>query len=276
MEAATDYSARFEIYSASEIGAWDDLMFGKFKGQYDFVLGPAGLFATHHVKVGFLARSDLFWSSDQWKKFKGSIAEGKVASLFGEIDLEFMGSAWLASEHLVTSKRIQSVDDLKGMRVRVNGHGTEYAQALRTLGAHPVEINWADVYTALKEGTIDASVQPIAWADTGGLFGASKMIIRNPVGGHVGWLVGQKDWRGQMDSYTAELIEIAVAEAMVGLGIKMVDLENAKLDRSEGIGLDVAEFDDVDLEILHDAVRDSWRKDLNAENREIAELIGEQ
>ena len=274
MEEAADFSARFEVYSASELGAWDDLMFGTFEGRYDFVLGPASLFAAHHKSVGVLARSDLFWSSGQWTKFKGSSAEGAVASLFEEIDLELIGSAWLASEHIVTSKVIHSMQDLKGIKIRVSGQQTAYVEALEAMGARPVDVHWSDVYTALQQGTIDASVQPIAWMDMKGLYKLSKTIVRNPVGGHVGWLVGRRDWRSDMDSITAELVQMAVSEAMVNLSTEMLSFEKATLDMSAHVGLDVAEFDEVDMEVFYDAIRDAWQHNLNGEDREIAELIG--
>ena len=118
MEAATDYSVRFELYSAREFGVTDSFMSGTFDGNYDFVLSSANLFAPLQLNVSFLAGSDLFWSADRWKKFKGSEVEAEVASLFYKDNLELMGSAWIGSEHLLASKPIASPRDLKGIKMR--------------------------------------------------------------------------------------------------------------------------------------------------------------
>lgn len=274
MEAAADYSARFEIYSTTEIGALNDLMFGFFEGQYDFVLGPANLFAAHRINVGPLARTDLFASFDRWRMFKGSTAETMVTSLFQKNDLELVGSTWLASEHLIASKSIHSIKDLKGMRVRVSWGKAEYSELLKALGAEPVKIRWSETHSALQKGTIDASVQAIGWTDTRILYGTGKTIVRNPVGGHVGWLVGRKDWREQMEPYTADLVVSAISNAMIGLGNQLESLEAAELKSLAKFGLNIAEFDEEDMQVLHDAVRNSWRKALNSEDRIIAEMIG--
>ena len=276
MEAAADYNARFEVYSAVELGAWDELMFGVFEGRYDFVLGPGSLFAAHRMDVGPLGRSDLFWSFDKWKTFAGSEAEVEVASLFQKQDLELMGSAWLASEHLIAKKPIRSVKDLDGMRVRVGWGSAEHAELLEGLGATAIKIRVNDAYVALERGDIDALVQPIGWTDTAMRYARGGTIVRNLVGGHVGWLVGRQDWRDKMNPFTADLVKKTMANAMVGLGDHLEQLEESKLQILAGSGVEISQLDDHDMQVFRDAVRDSWGKSLGSEDRRIAELIGDR
>ena len=50
-------------------------------------------------------------------------------------------------------KEIKTVDDLKGLRMRIGGLG---GVVLARLGAMPTQIAPGDIYTALERGTIDA------------------------------------------------------------------------------------------------------------------------
>jgi TRAP-type mannitol/chloroaromatic compound transport system substrate-binding protein len=52
------------------------------------------------------------------------------------------------------NKKIQNVDDLKGLRIRMPGLG---GKVLSKAGANPVLISGGEIYTALERGTIDAT-----------------------------------------------------------------------------------------------------------------------
>ena len=272
MEAETDHSVRFEVYSAEELGVTDSLMLGKFDGVFDFVLSPAHLFAPRQSDVNFLARSDLFWSADLWKQFNGSEAEVAVASLFEKDSLELMGSAWIGSEHLIASKPIAGVDDLSGIKMRA-GDNPIYDEVFETLGATPVVADWSESYTALQTGVIDASVQPIIWKDASHLSGDGNTIVRNSFGGYVAWLVGAAHWREDVDAVTAELVKSVMADSMVSLGIRIDAFEKVRLKEYAETGWAVADWNNEDMQAMYGALRKAHLEALSEKEREIAELI---
>jgi len=55
---------------------------------------------------------------------------------------------------LHSNKRVASLDDLKGMKIRTTG---AWADILKQLGASPTVLAPADIYTALERGVIDAT-----------------------------------------------------------------------------------------------------------------------
>ncbi len=62
------------------------------------------------------------------------------------------GPGWL---HM--NKPVETVDQLKGLRIRCTGTSTE---AVKLIGADPIAMPMADVYEAAQKGTIDALVSP--------------------------------------------------------------------------------------------------------------------
>jgi TRAP-type C4-dicarboxylate transport system substrate-binding protein len=72
----------------------------------------------------------------------------KAATLFAVTDL--------GPVVIVSNKQIMTPADLKNVRIRVFSEGT--ATLFRALGAAPLQIPFADVYTSLQRGTIDAAL----------------------------------------------------------------------------------------------------------------------
>jgi TRAP-type C4-dicarboxylate transport system substrate-binding protein len=64
------------------------------------------------------------------------------------------GYLW-PGQYIFSRKPIKSPADLKGLKVRV--YGTAQTEFARALGMEPVSIAFAEVYTALERGTVDAA-----------------------------------------------------------------------------------------------------------------------
>lgn len=78
--------------------------------------------------------------------------------------------------NLTNSKRdIHSVDDVKGLRIRVMENRIH--QALwRALGADPVPMAWGDAYTALQQGAIDGQENPATVIDKNNVVEVNKKM----------------------------------------------------------------------------------------------------
>lgn len=65
--------------------------------------------------------------------------------------------SWPWTQQMLYSKRdVKTIEDFKGMRVRV--FSPAMAQFVSALGAEPVSLPYAEVYTALDRGTIDGAI----------------------------------------------------------------------------------------------------------------------
>ncbi len=75
--------------------------------------------------------------------------------LYGRFDVYYIGSIWHGMESIPSKKPILSVDDLKGVKMRVpEGLNQEI---FKQIGAAPVNIPGSEVYTSLDRGVIDAT-----------------------------------------------------------------------------------------------------------------------
>jgi len=82
-------------------------------------------------------------------------------------NIKYLGPTFLPPYEFMGNKRIASVTDMKGVKMRISGLN---AKALQAFGAVPTMVTAPEGYTALERGTIDSFGFPYAYT-----FGAYKM-----------------------------------------------------------------------------------------------------
>jgi TRAP-type C4-dicarboxylate transport system substrate-binding protein len=82
-------------------------------------------------------------------------------------NIKYLSPTFLPSYEFMGNKRIASVDDMKGVKMRIAGLN---AQALQVFGAVPTMVTAPEGYQALERGTIDSFGFPYAYS-----FGAYKL-----------------------------------------------------------------------------------------------------
>jgi TRAP-type C4-dicarboxylate transport system substrate-binding protein len=81
--------------------------------------------------------------------------------------IKYVAPVFLPPYEFMGNKRIKSVDDMKGVKMRISGLN---AKALEVFGAVPTNVTAPEGYTALERGTIDSFGFPYSYA-----FGAYKL-----------------------------------------------------------------------------------------------------
>ncbi|WP_029089523.1 DctP family TRAP transporter solute-binding subunit [Brevibacterium album] len=78
-----------------------------------------------------------------------------------EMGIEFLGFGESGFRQLTTADReVTAPEDLDGLKFRVAGSAL-FLDIYREMGADPVSMNWAEVFTSLQNGTIDGQENPI-------------------------------------------------------------------------------------------------------------------
>jgi TRAP-type transport system periplasmic protein len=99
------------------------------------------------------------------------------------------GYLW-PGQYIISRKPIKSPADLKGLKIRV--YGAADTDFVRALGMEPVAITFAEVYTALERGTVDAALTGSYPAFAIKLFEVAKFIVDVNHGPNSGVLVVSK------------------------------------------------------------------------------------
>jgi TRAP-type C4-dicarboxylate transport system substrate-binding protein len=90
-----------------------------------------------------------------------------AAEIGNRWNMRFFGPSFLPAYEFMGNKRIETVADMKGVKMRISGLN---AKALMVFGAVPTMVQAPEGYTALDRGTIDSFGFPYSYA-----FGSYKL-----------------------------------------------------------------------------------------------------
>lgn len=218
---------------------------GKLPGATFFTTVPFGLGPIEHLAWIELAGGQKLWDELYAPSgLKGFLAGNTGPSMGG----------WFRRE-------INSVDDLKGLRIRVQGLGGE---VFRRLGATPVAIPPGEIPTSLATGTIDAAEFLAPSSDLAtGLQRATRNYYApgfNKPNGAGEALVSLAAWNRLPDDLKAIVADACRAEHAAGLA----DAERLNAPALDALttryGVRILQFPDVVMEAARAAADEALRE----------------
>lgn len=184
-----------EVYPDSQLGDKSSLIDSMLLGEPVCTLADGAFYADYGIKdMGILFGPFLFDDWDQcWTLIESDWYEDQCKKL-EEKGLKIIASNWMYGErHTLTNVPVNSVDDLKGLKIRVPSNEIQ-SYGFDVLGATSTGMALGDVYQALQTKTIDGAENPIAT-----LYGrklhevAPYLILDGHVKNFTTWVVSA-DW----------------------------------------------------------------------------------
>lgn len=216
VEERGDGSIRIELYPDSQLGNKTDLLDQMLLGEPVMTMCDGAFAADYGVPdMGIVLGPFLFSSWDDcWKLIETDWWKGEVAKL-ENVGLKVLSSNWAYGiRHLLTTKPVNTVEDLNGMQIRVPTNQIQ-SKGFEALGATPVGMSLGDVYTALQQGTIDGAENPLST-----LYGrkhhevAKNLILDGHVYSFTTW-VCSADWFNSLTPEQQDLLTTTAYEAGV-------------------------------------------------------------
>ena len=204
-----DGSLKLELYPDSQLGSKSELIDGMTFGETYMTLADGAFYADYGVKdFGIVFGPFLFDNWDQcWTLIESDWYKDQCDQLTNQ-GLKIVCSNWKYGErHTLTTKKVEKVEDLKGLKIRVPGNEIQ-TQGFNALGATATGMDLGDVYQALQTKTIDGAENPLATLYGRKLHEVAKYLILD---GHVltftTWVMSNDVW----DSLTPEQQELLVS-----------------------------------------------------------------
>lgn len=146
------------------------------------------------------------------KALKGSGGE-KINELLRSKGIEPLGFGENGFRQLTNSKRaIVTPDDMKGLKIRIPSMKM-YIDLYKALGADPTVMNFAEVFTALQQGTIDGQENPVPTIYTSKIHEVQKhLTVWNYSYDPIVLGVNKKLW-DSFDKETQDILRQAAKEA---------------------------------------------------------------
>src|SRR5205823_3239882 len=146
-------------YPGAQLGQEPQVLQLVKAGDIEFCFSASANAATLSPQAGVMSLHFLFRDEDHLKK---AIADPTVVKAFKEmIDETVQGAHVLALltlgfRNIYAKKEVKKIDDIKGMKVRVQATPTEDT-LFPAYGAQVVHMPFGDVYTSLQTGVVDVA-----------------------------------------------------------------------------------------------------------------------
>ncbi|MER5173643.1 MULTISPECIES: TRAP transporter substrate-binding protein [Thioclava] len=153
----TDGSLTIKTFPNAQLGDEMESIQGTQMGTVDIAVAANEALANFAPDLATFSLPYIFKSSEQMDK---ALDDPKIFNLVSTI-LEERGFKLLAlfsagERHIMTKKPINSIDDLKGEKIRVI-QNPAHIDAFKAFGANPAPLPYTELYGALETGVVDGA-----------------------------------------------------------------------------------------------------------------------
>ena len=254
----TEGTVTIEVYSnaalTDEASSIDQLQLGSL----DFSRVNTNSLAPTVDEFGVFAMPYLFTSTEQkYRALDGEAGDAVMAKLddYGMVGLYF----WEAGARCfyTTSKPIRTVEDLKGMKIRVQQ--TEVAISMvRVLGAEATPMDYAEVFQGLQTGIVDGAENDFVSYYTSGHYEVAKYYSLDQHMAPPAILLMSKTSWDKMSEAQQEAVRKAAYEAAVWQRQAMQDYQQESRAACEAAGCEIIDVDVASFQQAVSSVYDEY------------------
>lgn len=176
-------------------------------------------------EMGILGVPYLVRSEEQLSKVaNGEIGKKLEALMAEQANMISLGYFERGPRNITANKAIRTLADINGLVIRVPASPITVA-AMESLGAKPTPMAFAEVFTSLQQGTIQAQENPLAMIKTGNFYEVQRYLCRTE---HLRSYVYVAMSKSKFDSLPEDL-QALVLEA----GAKMQEYEHELFVKEE-------------------------------------------
>ncbi|MGK6311362.1 sialic acid TRAP transporter substrate-binding protein SiaP [Neorhizobium sp. DT-125] len=160
-EIGADY--QFEGYFGSTLFKQGTELVAVQRGNLEMAMLPPSDFAKQAPEFDILGAAYVVRDADHLNEiFESDIGEEFRQAARDKLKVEILAPAYYGARHvnLKGSKKIAKPEDLAGVKLRMPG-GESWQFLGKAIGANPIAMDYAEVYTGLQTGAIDAQDNPL-------------------------------------------------------------------------------------------------------------------
>ena len=165
----SDGTMNVTLFANSTLGGDRDMGEGMQLGTVDISL-LAGVLGAFEPTVLLLELPYLFETQEEFDQIiHGAIGEEIAQNVLASSNIRILNWWNRGSRQITSNHPVYGIEDVTGMVIRV----PEISAMVTTwshMGASPVAMAWAEVFTGLEQGVIDAQENPIPFLYAGSIF----------------------------------------------------------------------------------------------------------
>lgn len=210
VEEKSGGSVTIDLYPGGQMGGDAEMIENVMAGALDFYCGNTSNTVPYVTEAAVL---DGHWDFDDLEHFRRFVDSGFIETLnekYIPTGMRVSAMAEVGMRQLLSNKKIESIKDMAGLKVRVMQNKYHIA-AWQALGAAPTPMDWGEVYVGLQQKMIDGVEQPFFFICSAKLFEVQDyMLMTNHLAQPAVLLMSESVYRDVPEDVRALLDECAV------------------------------------------------------------------
>lgn len=228
---------KIQIAHSGSTGDWPQSIEALKIGTNDIVLQSVGTLDRYNTLAGIEAFPYLVRDVEHFKKtYYGPIGRELYEEITKKTGFRIIGAGYRGARHMSNNKRIEKLEDMKGVKLRVPPLKM-YRMTWEYLGASPVPMGVAEMFTSMQQGVIDGQENPLEVIESQKFNEVQKYVVET---GHVMGAMTWIFWNQRFSQLPADaqaLLREEGEKVMLASTDEMVRTEGEIKKRLQGKGM---------------------------------------
>lgn len=272
----SDGSMKITVYPNSVLGGDRELLESCKDGDIPFVVQNTA------PQVSFLKDTAVFDIPavfETIEEVREHVDDPKFLELIGQVyregGYELLGYADQGFRVMTTNKKVESVSDFKGQKIRTmeNSYHIAYWKAL---GASPTPMTFSEVYIGLQQGTIDAQENPYEVIVSNKLYEQQKYVVETNHLPHLISLIVSEDFFNSLTKEQQQIIREAAETAKQYAREQSDERIASRRETIENSGTEILTLDETTYEEIRELCKPIYEAiEQNVSEEIVKAYIGE-
>jgi tripartite ATP-independent transporter DctP family solute receptor len=262
-------------YPGAQLGQEPQVLQLLKSGDIEFCITSSANSATLSPQAGVMSLHFLFRSEDHLKKAMANPEVAKAVRAMIEETVQgahVVGLATLGLRNMYSKKEIKKIEDIKGLKVRVQATPTEDTM-FPAYGAQTVHMPFGSVYTSLQTGVMDVAENGVNVYLVNKHYEVAPILsmTQHEANNSFVW-VSDKLWQ-TLSAEQKGWVQAAADEVNKQQPAKALDLEIQSATKLKSIGVKIVEVDKSGFLKIAQPMLEKMAKDLGPHAAKIQQLI---
>ena len=243
VEQRSGGKVKIQIAHSGTTGDWPQSIEGLKIGTNDIVLQSIGTLDRYGTLAGIEAYPYLMRDVDQFKKvYFGPVGAALFDDIAKKTGFRIVGAGYRGARHLTNNKRIEKLADLRGVKLRVPPLKM-YRMTWEMLGASPVPMGPAELFTSMQQGVVDGQENPLEWIESNKYNEVQKYVVETGhILGAMTWIFSEQRFR-QLPPDVQQILKEEGEKVMLAYTDRMVRTEGEIKARLQAKGMTFIKVD---------------------------------
>ncbi len=226
VETRTNGGLKIEIYPSGQLGSMEDIQEQAMFGENVAAITDSGRLGVFTKELGVIGVAYAARDYEEMKRLVETDLFKSWETKLQKEGLRVLSFNWFqGARSFYTNKEVNTPKDLNGLLIRTPGAAV-WSESIRSLGATPTALPWAETYPAMQQGTVDGFEAQLPAVISSSLQETIKYVAETEHFQLMTALVTSEDW---FNSLPKEYQTILVEES-VKAGAYASDMVNARID----------------------------------------------